>query len=149
MQPYHAALGDLVAERIEAVGEPVLVAIHSFNPTYRGIERPWHIGVVHDDDRRVADRLIDGLRALRPDLVTADNEPYSPADRVYYTLERHARSQHLPCVMIEVRNDLIAEGETQDEIAGLLARALEGAVAETAPEAGQASARHPEGNSHA
>ncbi|RUU01043.1 N-formylglutamate amidohydrolase, partial [Mesorhizobium sp. M7A.T.Ca.TU.009.01.3.2] len=34
-----------------------------------------------------------------------------PADRVYFTLERHARSRGLPCAMIEIRNDEIA-GET-------------------------------------
>ena len=28
-------------------------------------------------------------------VVVGVNEPYSPADRVYYTLERHARSRGL------------------------------------------------------
>ncbi|MBW8910116.1 MAG: N-formylglutamate amidohydrolase, partial [Mesorhizobium sp.] len=32
-------------------------------------------------------------------------------DRVYFTLERHARSRGLACAMIEIRNDEIS-GET-------------------------------------
>ena len=49
------------------------------------------------------------------------NQPYSPADRVYYTLERHARSRGLPCAMIEIRNDEIETSEQQKQWAGRLA----------------------------
>ncbi|MBN9275657.1 MAG: N-formylglutamate amidohydrolase, partial [Mesorhizobium sp.] len=48
------------------------------------------------------------------------NEPYSPADRVYYTLERHARSRGLPCAMIEIRNDEISGEAGQRRWADLL-----------------------------
>jgi predicted N-formylglutamate amidohydrolase len=54
-------------------------------------------------------------------VVVGVNEPYSPADRVYYTLERHARSRGLPCAMIEIRNDEIENIEQQKEWAGRLA----------------------------
>ena len=47
-----------------------------------------------------------GLQALN-EFNVGINEPYSPADRVYYTLERHASAFGLPAVMIEIRNDLI------------------------------------------
>ena len=43
------------------------------------------------------------------------NEPYSPADRVYYTLERHARSRGLACAMIEIRNDEISTNTEQQK----------------------------------
>ena len=59
-------------------------------------------------------------------VVVGVNEPYSPADRVYYTLERHARSRGLPCAMIEIRNDEISETPDnrrngQDRLAGIFA----------------------------
>ena len=79
--------------------------MHSFTPVYKGVRRPWHIGIIHDEDRRLAAPLI---AALQRDRVTVGvNQPYSPADRVYFTLERHARSRGLPCAMIEIRNDEI------------------------------------------
>jgi predicted N-formylglutamate amidohydrolase len=55
------------------------------------------------------------IAALAQDksLTVGINEPYSPADRVYYTLERHARPRNTPCVMIELRNNEIASAETQ------------------------------------
>ena len=57
------------------------------------------------------------------------NEPYSPADRVYYTLSRHAEARGLDCAMIEIRNDLVrserAEAEWAERIAGLLSSAAE------------------------
>ena len=42
------------------------------------------------------------------------NEPYSPADRVYYTLSRHAEARGLACAMIEIRNDLIRSDRDQE-----------------------------------
>ena len=72
--------------------EAWLVSIHSFTPVYKGIARPWQIGIVHDDDERLSAPLIGELKALKS-FTVGDNEPYSPADRVYFTLERHARSR--------------------------------------------------------
>jgi predicted N-formylglutamate amidohydrolase len=56
------------------------------------------------------------------------NEPYSPADRVFHTLERHAVRRGLAPLMIEIRNDLIrTEGEVSAwaaRLAPLLAEAV-------------------------
>lgn len=60
-----------------------------------------------------------------------DNQPYSPADRVYYTLERHARSRGWPCAMIEIRNDEIADEDGQTSWAERLAGLLQALVQET------------------
>ncbi|MCX8280893.1 N-formylglutamate amidohydrolase [Phyllobacterium sp. 0TCS1.6C] len=106
-RPYHAAIEDLIGERErEGFPAPVLVAVHSYTPVYRGVSRPWHIGIIHDADTSIAAPLIEGLEQIEG-LVVGDNEPYSPADRVYYTLERHASARRLSAVMIEIRNDLI------------------------------------------
>lgn len=123
-RPFHDAVDGVVAERL-AAGRPVmLVSIHSFNPVYRGVPRPWHIGIIHDDDLSLAGPMINALRE-DDTVVVGDNQPYSPADRVYFTLERHGRSRGLACAMIEIRNDEIS-GETgqrrwADMLAGILA----------------------------
>ena len=75
-----------------------------------------------DADRRLADRLIAGLEAAG--LRVGINEPYSPADRVYFTLERHGRSRGLPCAMIEIRNDEIGDEAGQRRWSETLARIL-------------------------
>jgi predicted N-formylglutamate amidohydrolase len=122
-QPFHDTIEEVVAGRLTAERATCLVAIHSFTPVYNGNSRPWHIGILHDDDQRVSAPLIAGLKALEC-FTVGDNQPYSPADRVYFTLERHARSRGLPCVMIEIRNDEIADEVGQARWAGLLASQL-------------------------
>jgi predicted N-formylglutamate amidohydrolase len=109
-QPFHAAIEHTIEDRRRRGQETRLVSIHSFTPVYKGRGRPWHIGIIHDEDQRLASPLIAALRRLAG-VTVGVNEPYSPADRVYFTLERHARSRSLPCAMIEIRNDEIA-GET-------------------------------------
>ena len=121
--PFHAALGELLSER-EAKRLPTwLVSIHTFTPVYKGVARPWQVGVIHDADDRLAKPLIEALR-LDPALIVGINEPYSPADRVYYTHERHARPRGLPCAMIEIRNDVVATSAAQRRWGETLARSL-------------------------
>ncbi|UVK40623.1 N-formylglutamate amidohydrolase [Mesorhizobium sp. AR10] len=109
-QPFHDTIANIVDARLGRGQETRLVSVHSFTPVYKGKIRPWHIGIIHDEDRRLASPLIAALRRLAG-VTVGVNEPYSPADRVYFTLERHARSRGLPCAMIEIRNDEIS-GET-------------------------------------
>jgi predicted N-formylglutamate amidohydrolase len=126
--PFHAEIEGEIAERLRAGRPTWLVSVHSFTPVYKSVPRPWQVGVIHDDDRRLAAPLIAALSSLKGVMVGM-NEPYSPADRVYYTLEKHARSRGLPCVMIEIRNDEIIDEEGQERWASLLASALTGATA--------------------
>jgi len=109
-RPFHQAISDVIDERLAKGQETRLASVHSFTPVYKGKSRPWHIGIIHDEDRRLAAPLISALQRLAG-ICVGVNEPYSPADRVYFTLERHARSRGLACAMIEIRNDEIA-GET-------------------------------------
>jgi predicted N-formylglutamate amidohydrolase len=121
--PYHAAI-DLCLKRRLAAGRPtMLIAIHSFTPVYLGRSRPWQIGIVFGEDRRMADLLVDELKA-DPALSVGINEPYSPADQVYYTVERHAGASRLPAAMIEIRNDEIGDDAGQQSWADRLAKIL-------------------------
>jgi predicted N-formylglutamate amidohydrolase len=118
-QPFHDAIERIVDKRLARGQETRLVSIHSFTPVYKGKNRPWHIGIIHDEDRRLASPLIAALKRLAG-VIVGTNEPYSPADRVYFTLERHARPRGLPCVMIEIRNDEISGEAGQRKWADLL-----------------------------
>jgi predicted N-formylglutamate amidohydrolase len=105
--PYHAAIAERIAAARARGIVPILVSMHSFTPVWRGVQRPWHIGVLWDRDGRLAQPLLTRLRQ-EPDLVIGDNEPYTGAlenDCLY----RHGTMNGLPHVLIEVRQDLIAD----------------------------------------
>jgi len=124
-RPFHEALAGQIEDRLTSGRNAWIVTVHSFTPVYKGVARPWEIGIIHDEDDRLAKRLLSELTGTSG-LVAAANEPYSPADRVYHTLERHARPRNLPCAMIEIRNDAIASSATQELWAERLAGILSG-----------------------
>jgi predicted N-formylglutamate amidohydrolase len=123
--PYHDAIEACLERRLPAQLPTALVAIHSFTSVYLGKARPWQIGIVFDEDARVANALIGALTADSA-LTVGVNEPYAPADLVYYTLSRHARRHDLPAAMIEIRNDEIADEPGQRRWADRLADILLG-----------------------
>ncbi len=105
-EPYHAMIAAQLA-RIEAGGEvPVLLAIHSFTPVYGPRARPWHAGVLWDEDDRIARPLLAELRR-EPGLVIGDNQPYSGRFPGDYTVWRHAGRVGLPALCLEIRQDLL------------------------------------------
>ncbi|GAC1632971.1 MAG: N-formylglutamate amidohydrolase [Nevskia sp.] len=122
-EPYHAALTGLLDARAQAARRTLLVAVHSFTPSYRGSARPWQVGVMHRHDRRMAEAL---LKLLRRDerLVVGDNEPYAIDDDSDYSIPVHGEARGLPHVAIEIRQDLIADEAGQKTWAGRLASML-------------------------
>ncbi|MSP95079.1 MAG: N-formylglutamate amidohydrolase [Alphaproteobacteria bacterium] len=118
---YHALYHETVAAKItEALARglvPIIVSMHSFTPVWRGVQRPWHIGVLWDRDGRLALPMMERLRREK-DLVVGDNEPYTGAlenDCLY----RHGTMNGLPHVLIEVRQDLIADPAGAPSRAGI------------------------------
>lgn len=124
-RPFHDAIEEVVAERLAGGRETRLVSVHSFTPVYKGVDRPWHIGIIHDADDRLAGPMVAALKGVIG-LEVGVNQPYSPADRVYYTLERHGRARGLACAMIEIRNDEIGDEAGQRKWAELLSAILAG-----------------------
>ncbi|WHA42084.1 N-formylglutamate amidohydrolase [Agrobacterium larrymoorei] len=125
--PFHEGIASLIEKRkITGVGT-VIVTIHSFTPIYHGHSRAVEIGILHDSDSRLADEM---LAAARGSLFKIErNEPYGPEDGVTHTLRLHALADGLLNVMIEVRNDLIQDGEGQRKAAAVLADLLEKGLA--------------------
>jgi predicted N-formylglutamate amidohydrolase len=121
--PYHDAIDTCLAGRMAEGLPTALIAIHSFTPVYFGKARPWPVGILFDEHRRLADLLIRGFQADRA-LTVGINQPYSPADGVYYTLGRHAQPWGLPAAMVEIRNDEIGDAAGQRSWAERLANIL-------------------------
>ena len=122
-RPYHDAI-ETELERRKQSGLPVaLISMHSFTPSFKGVARPWHAGVLYNRDTRVAHILRDLLQA-ETGLTVGDNEPYSVTDHSDYTIPMHGERRGLHHIAIEIRQDLIAEEPGQIEWAERLARLL-------------------------
>ncbi len=127
-QPYHAEIKSAL-EKVVGQGEtPVILSIHSYTPQLNGRpKRPWHIGVLWDQDGRIAEPLIKALHT-DPEICVGDNEPYSGelrGDTMYF----HATKNNYPHVLIEVRHDLIDTEEGQQKWAAILAAPLQKIIA--------------------
>lgn len=128
-QPYHDQITSILNQMLGQGIAPLLISVHSFTPQLRGQpHRPWHAGVLWDQDFRLAGPMLDRFRA-EGNLVVGDNEPYVgslPGD----TMWTHGTARRLPHALIEIRNDLIADagGATAwvDRLTGL----IQGAVAD-------------------
>lgn len=128
--PYHAAIAAEIARSRQAGQVPVLVSIHSFTPTWKGRRRPWQIGVLWDRDGRLARPLM--ARLADAGFVVGDNEPYSGALE-NDCLNRHGTANGLPHVLIEIRQDLIADEGAARSMADRLKPVLEAALADMGP----------------
>jgi predicted N-formylglutamate amidohydrolase len=127
--PYHEAISRHIARARALNFAPVLVSIHSFTPSWKGRPRPWDVAILHaPQDRRLADLMLAALRAM-PGLCVGDNEPYSGALE-NDTLSRHGLQTGLAHVLIEVRQDLIANISGATRMAQLLAPCLRRSVDE-------------------
>jgi predicted N-formylglutamate amidohydrolase len=121
--PYHAAV-DAAIGRFRSAGRvPAILSIHSCTPVMNGHERPWHIGVLHDRDLRIAGPLMKAL-AARGDVCVGDNKPYSGRGQAGKTIHHHAHDVGLPHVMVEIRQDLIDTHKGAARWAGILGDAL-------------------------
>ncbi len=121
--PYHDRIAAELDRRRQAERPTVLIAMHSFTPVFDAVARPWLIGVLYNRDARFAHLLIDLLRCEQG-LVVGDNEPYRVTDDADYTIPVHGEQRHLPHVLIEIRQDLIADEAGQRTWADLCTRLL-------------------------
>ena len=125
--PYHDAIAQALDAREAAGRRTVLVAMHSFTPVYKGISRPWHVGLLYNRDPRLA-MILRELLAEEPDIVVGDNEPYHVHDDSDYGIPVHGEQRGLPHIEIEMRQDLIETVENQQLWAERWARLFTEAV---------------------
>jgi len=133
--PYHDAVSKALDELSKRSGHaehaPALISIHTCTPVYNRVVRRWHIGIMWDVDARIAKPLLANLRE-QPDLCVGDNEPYSGAHPNDYTVDEHAEQNGLPCIGVEVRQDLVDSDEGAQQWAKILGDALDPVLADPA-----------------
>lgn len=103
---YHAPYHATITRELDRIGpDAVVVSMHSFTPSWKGVPRAWECGVLYDRDTRLAAPLM--RRLAHAGFTVGDNEPYTGALEGD-TLYRHGTRRGLPHVLIEMRQDLIA-----------------------------------------
>jgi predicted N-formylglutamate amidohydrolase len=116
--PFHAALTGL----LDSAPPALVLILHSYTPALASAPdalRPWHCGLLYDEDDR-------GARAAQPlleaeGLIVGDQLPYS-GKQYNAAIERHVESEGRPYLYIEIRQDLIADAAGQAEWAERLGR---------------------------
>jgi predicted N-formylglutamate amidohydrolase len=124
--PYHDRIASLLDAR--AGRRTIVVAMHSFTPSFKGESRAMQVGILHDKDPVLAHILLDLLRQ-EGDLVLGDNEPYAVTEDSDYSIPTHGAKRGLHHVEIEIRQDLIATADGQHAWAQRFARLLTNANA--------------------
>ncbi len=122
-RPYHQAVTATIEGVLAQSLTPLIISIHSFTPAWKGVPRPWHVGILWDQDEVMARAMISGFER-QGDLVVGDNEPYSGALQGD-TLYTHATLRQLPHALVEIRQDLIASKTGVDEWVDRLAQVIE------------------------
>jgi len=126
--PYHERIVSEFERRARVAQPTVLIAMHSFTPTFKGVSRPWHAGMLYNRDVRLGRALGDLLRR-EPELVVGDNEPYSVSDLSDYGVVVYGEKRGIPHVEIEIRQDLLADEAGQQAWARRIALLLPEACA--------------------
>jgi len=126
--PYHSFHSAMVDKLCARFQKPVILSIHSFTDVFFEFKRPWHFGVLWDHSRELAGRLIGSFRALSDSenagLVIGDNEPYHARDPLGYSLVEHGANRDVEIVLIEIRQDLIADAAGQEWAARIIFEAF-------------------------
>lgn len=117
-RPYHDHIAGVISARRPAM----ILSLHSFTPSltaHPDQARPWHVGVLYNEDDRLAGTAIAALAA--EGLNVGDQQPYS-GKLLNATMNRHAEGNDIPYVGIEMRQDLVGDAAGQALFAERLSR---------------------------
>jgi predicted N-formylglutamate amidohydrolase len=117
-RPYH----DHIAATIARHRPAMILSLHSFTPAlsaHPDQARPWHVGVLYNEDHRLVAGAIAALEA--DGLLVGDQQPYS-GKVLNATMNRHAEANNIPYIGIEMRQDLVGDAAGQALFAERLAR---------------------------
>jgi predicted N-formylglutamate amidohydrolase len=121
--PYHAALAELIDQRVAVGRRTVLVAMHSFTPVFKSVARRVEVGVLFHHETPLSRIMLELLQA-EGDLVVGANEPYAITGDSDYTVPVHGEARGLDHIEIEIRQDLIGDAAGQAAWARRMARLL-------------------------
>jgi predicted N-formylglutamate amidohydrolase len=117
-RPYHAHIAAMIAAHRPAM----ILSLHSFTPSlaaHPDQARPWHVGVLYNEDDRLAGAAIAVLEA--EGMVVGDQQPYS-GKLLNATMNRHAEANDIPYVGIEMRQDMVGDAAGQARFSARLSR---------------------------
>jgi predicted N-formylglutamate amidohydrolase len=125
--PYHDAAEDLVTRAMKKHGRPAVIAMHSCTPQLRGgAFRPWEIGLSTYGSEDLMRALADVLKGEGFNVGLHD--PYDARELPGMSLDTHGHAKGLPDLLIEIRQDQIADEAGQERWAGVMARAFRKAL---------------------
>ena len=136
---YHAAIAMLMDQRARRGLPNSLVCMHSFTPVFGGVRRPWHVGISYGRRGRLARALLAELRR-DGDLNVGEHEPYPVEVESDFAVPVHGDLRGNEAVLVEVRQDLLADAASARRWGTRLAAALRGAIAACELEVGVAPA---------
>ncbi len=128
-EPYHLAIDQMIEACTAAGVPPVLLSIHSFTETWKGVPRPWDAAILWDRDHRFAVPLLEALRSERG-LLVGENEPYD-GKLAGDCMWQHGTRRGLAHTIIEVRQDLVRSAEGQKAWAQRIAAAAKAILGRT------------------
>lgn len=115
--PYHARLEDLLHHHRPAL----ILSVHSFTPRLESDpdgHRPWEVGILYNEYEAASNLAIERLEG--EGLVVGDQLPYS-GKFLNATMNRHAETNDIPYVGVEIRQDLVETSAGQERFAAILA----------------------------
>jgi predicted N-formylglutamate amidohydrolase len=121
--PYHAEVDRLILRRLVRGIRPLVFAVHSFTPAYGGHLRRFDAGVLYERHRALAHRLGGSLR--RAGLSVRYNQPYSGMAGMMYAVDRHGSHHRLPCLELEIRQDLLLKQPSVTRIGAAVTAGIE------------------------
>jgi len=123
--PFHDAVAALLDRRRDRGARTLVIGVHSFTPRFQGVDRPWHAGVLFGDAAVFGRALAAAIAASDPALAVGENEPYRIEPGTHdHTVPVHGDARGLEAVLIEVRQDLLADPAGIEAWALRLASAL-------------------------
>lgn len=123
-KPFHDKVSSHLADREKDARPTRILTVHSFTPTYLGVSRPWHAGVLFAGATVLGGKLVDGLRDSGPALNVDANVPYVISRDSDYAIPVHGDDRGHEAVLIEIRQDLLISSDDIDAWANRLASAL-------------------------
>ena len=100
--PYHKQINRFINKSLDNGRIPKILSIHTFTPIWKGKKREIDVGILWDKDDRLSKIFLNSFKNIK----LGDNKPYSGRLK-NDTLYKHASSQGIPHVLIELRQDLL------------------------------------------
>ena len=114
--PFHRRIDSILDSRECAGRKTILISVHTFTPSFLGVERRWHAAVVYASPNPFAQKVLKFLQLEHDEqgnrLNIGDNEPYAMIPTRDYSVPRHGQGRGIDHVSVEVRQDLV---ETDDQ----------------------------------